>query len=73
MIFIINEGTEFDAIHKHSRFHFCSDRAFKRVRIISSIKRLLTLSCLSVRIYQLSHSWTDFLEIWFWKVLQIYV
>jgi hypothetical protein len=53
MIIAINEGTEFEAIHKQLGFQFCSDRAFKRVRI-SGIKRLLSLSYLSVSMYQLS-------------------
>jgi hypothetical protein len=56
---IINEGTEFEAVPKQLVFQFSSDRASKRVRI-SRIKRLLSLSCLSVRTYQLSHIWTDF-------------
>jgi len=72
MIIVIKEGTEFEAIPQQLVFQFCSYRAFKRVRI-SSIKRLLCMSCLSVRMYQLRHSWMDFREIWFWRVLRIYV
>lgn len=44
MIILIIEGIEFAAIHKQLGFQFCSDRAFKRVRI-GSTKRLLSLSC----------------------------
>jgi len=72
MIIIIKEGIEFEATPKQLVFQFCSDSEFKRVRI-SSIKRLLSLSCVSVRMYQLNHSWTFFPEIWFCRVLRIYV
>jgi len=33
--------------------------------LINSEKRLLTSSCLSVRVYQRGSHWTDFLEIWY--------
>ena len=61
MIISINEGAEFEAIHKQLGFQFCSNCAFKRVPI-SSINSPLSLSCMSVRVYQLSHSWTNFRE-----------